>query len=112
MLYIYTGSSPNVAIPIQDKEYEETTPTSLHAYSSVGPNYDSIMLNKPADGDYNVLNHNMTVESPSVVHSSTVVREEVTDQFYNTEQHLYAAVNKKEKSLAVQRETESEYANL
>ncbi len=88
------ATSKNESYSVRAAQHNETTSTS-HTYSSAGPNYDAV--NQPIEGEYDVLNHNMTVESSPVVHSSTAVREKVTDQFHNAEQHLYAAVNKKEK---------------
>ncbi len=110
---------------MEDNEFYEATPTLLsqtfpleQTYSSVGPNYNTgminqdptynrlqgtrltnnyntIPINEPTLDNYNVIKPE---ESAPVVHTNTGVREEVTDQFQNTEEHVYAAVNKKEKS--------------
>ncbi len=140
------------ATETQDNDiYDEATPTG-HTYSSAGPNYDTVILDQPAEDEYSVLNHSSRTVGPSVpvvhsrtvepsapvVHSSSnsrtvepsapvvhcsssrtvVVREEVPDQFHDTEQHIYAAVNKKhkkKKDLTTEKEAELEeieYPNL
>ncbi len=87
----HSSISPNYDIVIFNQELTYDVPSVPQPTFT---DYDIIKINEPTQDNYDVIK---TVESQPVVHSSTAVREEVTDQFHNAEQHVYAAVNKKEK---------------
>ncbi len=85
----------------------QLNPTVESTYSVLGPNYDTVVTTgAQVISDYDVLDHN----SPATVqpdHPPPVggVNE---DQFYNAEDHMYAAVNKGAKK---QKKKESNRSN-
>ena len=75
----------------------ETTPTTLN-YSSMGPNYDMITRERLDAND--VIDHSQQGSNTQHVQAvnPTPVRDETGrngDDFYDAEEHTYAAVNKK-----------------
>ena len=75
----------------------ETTPTTLN-YSSMGPNYDIITRERLDTND--VIDHSQQGSNTQPVQevNPTPVRDETGrngDDFYDAEEHTYAAVNKK-----------------
>ncbi len=66
-------------------------------YSSLGPNYDTVRVTTSDEGigDYDVIDHNKPkpANPPPVTIEASMGEEE----FYNAEDHMYAAVVKKEK---------------
>ena len=85
-IYSSVGPNYNTRIINQDVRYNRLPGIQLTN------NYNTIPINEPTLDNYDAIN---PVEFPPVVHIGTGVREEVTDQFQNTEQHVYAAVSKK-----------------
>ncbi len=62
------------------------------SYSSLGPNYDTVTTSDEGIGDYDVIDHNKPKPSnPSPV---TIEASKGEDEFFNVEDHMYAAVVK------------------
>ncbi len=65
------------------------------SYSSLGPNYDTVTT---SDGDYDVIDHNKQKPKPSNPPPVKVEVSKSEDEFYNAEEHMYAAVDKEKKN--------------
>ncbi len=111
----YSSAGPNYdTVPVhKEPMYDKLPPAIDVVIRTVEPSAPVVHSSSRTVGPSASVVHSSssrTVEpSAPVVHTSSrtvVVREEVPDQFHNTEQHIYAAVNKKHKKQAEQEKTD------
>ncbi len=79
---------------------ESYTDTALiePSYSSLGPNYDTVTTSDEGIDDYDVIDHNK--QKPSNPPPVKVEASKSEDEFYNAEEHMYAAVSREKKTNA------------
>ena len=65
------------------------------SYSSLGPNYNTATTSNVRIDDYNVLDHNRPKPKPANPPPVKVEASKSEYEFFNAEEHMYAAVNKK-----------------
>ncbi len=82
----------NRALLQVNESYTDTAPIEP-SYSSLGPNYNTVTTSDERIDDYNVLDHNRPKLKPA--NPPPVKVEASKDEFFNAEEHMYAAVNKK-----------------
>ncbi len=78
-----------------NESYADTAPMEP-SYSSLGPNYDTVTTSDKGIGDYDVLVHNKP--KPASPPPVTVEASKGEKEFYTAEDHMCAAVVKKEKT--------------
>ncbi len=79
---------------------ESYTDTALiePSYSSLGPNYNTVTTSDKAIDDYDVIDHKKPNPKPANPPPVKVEASKSDDEFYNAEEHMYAAVNKEKKN--------------
>ncbi len=78
-----------------NESYTDTAPIEP-SYSSLGPNYNTVTTSDKRIGDYDVLDHNKPKPSTPPPMKVEAIKSE--NEFYNAEEHMYAAVNKEKKN--------------
>ena len=83
-----------------NESYTDTAPIEP-SYSSLGPNYNTVTTSDEGIGDYDVIDHKKQKLKPA---NPPPVKVEASksevDEFFNTEVHMYVAVNKKKRNNA------------
>ena len=79
---------------------ESYTDTTLiePSYSSLGPNYNTVTTSDKTIDDYDVIDHYKPNPKPANPPPVKVEASKSEDEFYNAEEHMYAAVNKEKKN--------------
>ena len=79
--------------------YDDATTTQPN-YSSQGPAYDMEIANNHGLSTYDCIENTINTPQTEPIHPTPVTDEGKRDDFYNAEQHTYAAVNVKHKKKA------------
>ncbi len=75
-----------------NESYTDTVPMEP-SYSSLGPNYDTtVTTSNEGIDDYDVIDHNKP--KPANPPPVTIEASENEDEFFNADEHMYAAINK------------------
>ncbi|XP_064397352.1 uncharacterized protein LOC135344154 isoform X2 [Halichondria panicea] len=89
------SSPPKQRILTQVNEsYTDTAPIEP-SYSSLGPNYNTVTTSDEGIGDYDVIDHNRPRPKPANPPPVKVEASKSEHEFFNAEEHMYAAINKK-----------------
>ncbi|XP_064397483.1 lysyl oxidase homolog 2-like isoform X2 [Halichondria panicea] len=88
------SSPPKQRVLLQVNEsYTDTAPMEP-SYSSLGPNYNTVTTSDEGIDDYDVFDHNRPKPKPANPPSVKVEASKSDDEFYNAEEHMYAAIDK------------------
>ena len=93
-----------------NESYTDTAPIEP-SYSSLGPNYNTVTTSDERIDDYDVIDHNRPKPKPANPPPVTAEASKSEDEFYNAEEHMYAAVTKDKKKHATMWSEENEHCN-